>query len=80
MAVESGKKERLARYKRQREMYLRAEEAVLNAQSYRIGSREVTRADLSEITKMIDYLDNRIDTLEKTGGKRPVYRIIPRDI
>lgn len=75
-----SKKERLARYKRQREQYLKAEEAVLNAQSYSLGSRTVTRADLSEITKMIEYLDDRIETLESTGGKRQVLRVIPRDI
>lgn len=75
-----SKKERLARYKRQRDQYLKAEEAVLNAQSYSIGSRTVTRADLSEITKMIEYLDDRIETLESTGGKRQVLRVIPRDI
>ncbi len=80
MAMTQSKKERLARYKRQREQYLKAEEAVLNAQSYRIGSREVTRADLSEITKMIEYLDDRIDAIERTGGKRQVLRVIPRDI
>ncbi len=75
-----SKKERLERYKRQREQYLRAEEAVLNAQSYKIGSREVTRADLAEITKMIEYLDQRIDSIESSGGKRQILRIIPRDI
>ncbi len=75
-----SKQERLARYKRQRERYLRAEEAVLNAQSYSLGSRAVTRADLSEITKMIDYLDSRIESLECAGGKRHTFRVIPRDI
>lgn len=75
------KKERLERYKRQREAYIKAEEKILSgAQSYTIGSRTVTRANLSEITKMITHLDNQIDRLESTGGKRASYRIIPRDI
>lgn len=78
--MDQSKEERLARYKRQREKYLKAEEAVLNAQSYSIGSREVTRANLPEITRMIEYLDDKIDTLECRGGKRQTYRVIPRDL
>lgn len=78
--MNKSKKERLERYKKQREMYLKAEEAVLNAQSYSIGSRNVTKADLSEIAKMISFLDNKIDALEGIGGKRRAFRVIPRDI
>lgn len=75
-----SKQERLARYKKQRDQYLKAEEAVLNAQSYSLGSRTLTRADLREIAERIKYLDNRIDTLERKGGKRQAFRVIPRDI
>lgn len=75
-----SKQERLARYKKQCEQYLRAEEAVLNAQSYSIGSRTLTRADLGEIASRIEYLDHRVDTLERKGGKRQAFRVIPRDI
>lgn len=77
--MDRSKRQRLKRYKRQREMYLSAEEAVLNAQEYSIGTRRVTKADLSEITKMIQYLDRQIDTLEGKG-KRRTYQIIPRDL
>lgn len=77
----TGKKERLERYKKQRESYLKAEDKILSgAQSYTIGSRTVTRADLSEIAKRITHLDNQIDKLERKDGKRAAYRIIPRDI
>lgn len=78
--LENSKNEILSRYKRQREQYLKAEEAVLNAQSYSIGSRTLTRADLGDIASRIEYLDHRIDTLERTGGKRKTFRVIPRDI
>lgn len=47
----SEKQKRLERYQRQRELYLKAEEAVLISQSYTIGTRTVTRADLTEIRK-----------------------------
>ena len=68
----SEKQKRLERYQRQRELYLKAEEAVLISQSYTIGTRTVTRADLTEIRKAIEYLDS--------GGKRRVFRVIPRDL
>ncbi len=80
MALSQSQMERLERYKKQRDAYLKAEEAVLLAQSYTIGSRTVTRADLGEISKMIKYLDAQIESLEGRGGKRAAYRIIPRDI
>ena len=59
----SEKQKRLERYQRQRELYLKAEEAVLISQSYTIGTRTVTRADLTEIRKAIEYLDEKIDEL-----------------
>ena len=37
-------------------MYLDAEKAVLSGQSYQIGNRQLTRANLSEIRKAIDDL------------------------
>ncbi|MBR1728517.1 MAG: hypothetical protein IJ728_03225 [Selenomonadaceae bacterium] len=47
------------------DLYLRAEEAILNgAQSYTIGNRSLTRANLSEIRKMIDDLQEEIESLE----------------
>lgn len=76
----SEEQKRLERYQRQRELYLKAEEAVLISQSYTIGTRTVTRADLTEIRKAIEYLDEKIDELESSGGKRRVFRVIPRDL
>ncbi len=38
------------------QMYLEAERAVLSGQSYQIGNRQLTRANLSEIRKAIDDL------------------------
>lgn len=76
----SEKQKRLERYQRQRELYLKAEEAVLISQSYTIGTRTVTRADLTEIRKAIEYLDEKIDELESSGGKQRVFRVIPRDL
>lgn len=51
--------------KQRLQMYLDAEAAILaGAQSYSIGSRSLTRANLSEIQSMIDQLSDQIDSLE----------------
>ena len=37
-------------------------------QSYKIGTRELTRYDLAEIRKMLDYLSNELAALERGRG------------
>lgn len=74
------RQKRLERYMKQREMYLKAEEAVLTSQSYTIGTRTLSRADLAEIRKGIEYFDKKIDEIESSGGKRRAFRVIPRDL
>lgn len=76
--------ERLKLYKERLTLYLKAEQAILGgAQRYQIGSRNLERADLSEIRKMISTLEDGIDELEaqlKGGSRRKCIRVIPRDI
>lgn len=75
---------RLNNYKERLELYIKAEAAILEgAQSYSIGSRNLTRADLSEIRKMISTLEDGIDELEAElsgGSRRKCIRVIPRDV
>lgn len=62
--------------------YLEAEKAILIAgQSYKIGNRTLTRADLSEIRKEINALLAAGATADgATGGKaRRAYQVIMRD-
>jgi hypothetical protein len=63
--------------------YIACEAAILNgAQSYAVGGRNLTRADLHEISSMIKYLENEIQIEEsRTQGKRRnrVVGVIPRD-
>lgn len=67
------KKERL-------EKYYEAEEKILNSQSYSLGSRTLTRANLKEIQTMIDKLENEIAQLESHGGTgRRAVRVVPLD-
>lgn len=56
---------RLTRCKNRLEMYYQAEESILGgAQSYSVGSRSLTRANLSEIRAMIDKLEKEKVNLE----------------
>ncbi len=65
------------------EMWLRAEEKVSAGQSYTIGSRNVTRASLSQIANRIAYWRGVVENLEaaqnKNGGGR-FMRGVPRDL
>lgn len=76
--------ERKKKYEERLALYYKAEEAVLSgSQSYRIGSRELTRADLAEIRKMIKDLEDAVDELESAlagNGRRRTMRVIPRDV
>lgn len=61
------------------QMWLDAEDAVATGQSYKIGTRSLTRADLSDIMKQISYWEKRVAQLESgTKGAR-VFRAVPRD-
>ena len=67
------KKNRLKRY-------YEAEEKVLNRQSYTLGSKTLTRADLTSIQNMIKKLEGEISSLEQYGTtKRRSVRIVPVD-
>ena len=62
--------------------YLAAEKAILvGGQSYRIGNRTLTRADLNEIRNEIRALVNAGATVDETASGRPRRRarIIPND-
>lgn len=65
------------------EAWLEAELAVTSSQSYTIGSRSLTRANLSEIRKMIEYWTREVDRLENlmsSGGRNRMYQGVPRDL
>lgn len=75
---------RLETLKSRLQQYLDCEAAILSgAQEYSIGSRRLTRADLSEIGKMIRYLESEIAIEEariNRKGRNRVVGVIPRDI
>lgn len=63
--------------------WLEAELEVTTHQSYTIGSRSLTKADLSEIGARIEYWQDqvaRLENIEKRGGRNRVFRAVPRDL
>lgn len=76
-------KEKIAKKKERLNMYYIAEEKIIcGAQSYELGTRSLTRANLSEIRKVISALESEIAELEKIEkGRKPrqAFAIVPRD-
>lgn len=67
------------------DMWLRCEEALSTSQSYRIGTRYLSRADLPEVREQIEWWENKYDqaVLEEDTGmksKRRTFRAVPRDL
>lgn len=64
---------RLERNRERLDLYYAAEKAIIEgAQSYAIGSRNLTRANLAEITEMIETLEAKVaedETALETAGK-----------
>ena len=51
-------------------LYLDCEAKILAGQSYKIGDRELTRADLATVQQMIDDLSAQLKSLELKNGRR----------
>lgn len=57
-------------------LWLAAEEACAANQSYKIGDRELTRADLEEIGKRVEYWDKKAKELAAASEGRARTRYI----
>lgn len=69
--------------KKHLDAWLTAELEVTTHQSYTIGSRSLTKANLSEIRKQIQFWENevaRLENISKRGGRNRVFRTVPRDL
>lgn len=60
-------------------MWLRAERAISTGQSYKIGTRSLSRADLSMVASRIAFWRNEIEKLENGQRGLRVVRAVPRD-
>jgi Family of unknown function (DUF6148) len=59
-------------------LYIAAEKAILTNQSYTIGSRQLTRADLSKVIASRKEWANKVHSLSSTGSSAPrVVRGVP---
>lgn len=64
--------------KKRLESYYKAEERILKGQSYTIGSRTLTRANLASVQRIIKELETEVEVLEKRGStKRRSARVVP---
>lgn len=62
------------------EAWLNAEMAITTGQSYSMGSRSLTRANLSEVRKAVEYWDKKVKALSGKTVKRRVMGVVPRDL
>lgn len=63
------------------DLWVQASAALATSASYRIGSRELTRADAKEVREMITYWQNMVEQLQNsTRGSGRVIRVVPRDL
>lgn len=69
--------------KKHLDAWLTAELEVTTHQSYTIGSRSLTKANLAEIRKQIEYWNDqvaRLENIKKRGGRNRIFRAVPRDL
>jgi len=50
--------------------WMTAEDGVMTSQSYSMGSRQLTRADLAQIRESIQYWEQKVIRLTQGGGIR----------
>ena len=64
-------------------IWLAAEEAIATGQRYQIEGRSLTRADLYDVRKELEYWAGKLAEAkaeEKCGGRNRAYRFVPRDL
>lgn len=59
--------------------WLAAELELATSQSYTIGTRSLTRANLAEVREQVKYWEKKVRQLESGKGRNRVYRCVPRD-
>lgn len=66
------------------EQWVEASSATASGQSYKIGSRQLDRADAGAIIKMINFWQNQLAKFDKEVAENlpagRVFRVIPRDL
>lgn len=68
---------------RKLQTWLDAEESIATGQSYQIGTRMLTRADLKQVREEMEYWAGKLaeaEAEESAGGRNRLYRFTPRDV
>jgi len=65
--------------------WLEAEARLMTAQSYQLGTRSLTRADLKQVRAEIEYWSEKLTEAQQAeanpnGCRNRGYRIVPRDL
>lgn len=63
--------------------WLAAEEAIATGQRYQIGTRMLTRADLEDVRKEMEYWATKLaeaEAEEKAGGRNRMHHFVARDV
>lgn len=74
---------RLETARKHLDAWLTAELEVTTNQSYTIGSRSLTKANLSQIREQIKFWQSevaRLENIQKHHGRSRVMRAVPRDL
>ncbi len=63
--------------------WMAAEEAIATGQSYQIGTRMLSRADLKQVREELEYWAGKLaeaEAEEKSGGRNQMFHFVPRDM
>lgn len=69
--------------RRKLQTWIAAEEAIATGQRYQIDDRSLTRADLYDVRKEIEFWEGKlaaVEAEERYGGRNRLYRFMPRDL
>ena len=61
------------------QLWIEAQKAISTGQSYRIGTRQLARANLTEVLNAIKYWNDMVNQLSRAGRSR-MMRAVPRDL
>lgn len=69
--------------KKKLDTWLEAEERIATGQSYQIGTRMLTRADLKQVREELEYwaaMLAQAEAVEAHKGRNRAWRFVPRDV
>lgn len=68
--------------KQKLDTWLAAEDAIATGQSYQVGTRMLTRANLNAVREQIEFWGRELakaEAEEQRGGRNRIFQFVPRD-